>query len=114
LAKIEAVSGKLFREVADGVRVSIQVTPGSRAERISGPLRGEDGATVLRVAVTARAKENEANEALLRLLAKTWRVPKSSVSIASGQRNRSKVVHIAGEPHELAIRLNGWARRSHD
>ena len=108
------MSGKLFREVADGVRVCVQVTSGSRTDRMSGPLRGEDGTTVLRAAVTARAKENKANVALVRLLAKPWRVPKSSVSIASGQRNRSKVVHIAGEPRELAIRLNGRARRSHD
>ena len=108
------MSGKLFREVADGVRVSVQVTPGSRTERMSGPLSGEDGTTVLRAAVTGQAKENEANLALIRLLAKTWRLPKSSVSIASGQRNRRKVVHIAGEPRDLAIRLNDWVRRSHD
>ena len=65
---------------------------------------------MLGAAVSARAKEGAANIALIRLLSKTWRVPKSSVSIASGRHGRRKIVHIAGEPNKLAVRLNSWAK----
>jgi uncharacterized protein (TIGR00251 family) len=107
LAKIEAEDSVLFREVSTGVQVAVQLTLGSSADRLTGLLQVGDSGLALRVAVSARAKEGEANMALIRLLAKTWRVPKSSVSIASGWWNRKKVVHIAGEPNSLAIQLNG-------
>jgi hypothetical protein len=47
------------------VRASVRLTPRARAARIDGVEGG-----LLKVAVTAPAAENQANEALLRLLAK--------------------------------------------
>ena len=79
-----------------------------------GLRRSEDGEKILGAAVSARAKEGEANIALIRLLSKTWRVPKSSFTIASGRRGRRKIVHNSGEPNELAFRLNSWAKKIHD
>jgi hypothetical protein len=86
--------------VADGVRLAVRLTPRTRAARIDAI---EDGR--LKIAVTAPAAENQANEALLRLLAKEWRLPRSSLSIAVGATSRNKVVHIAGDPMALMSRL---------
>jgi hypothetical protein len=60
---------------------------------------------VLKVSVTAPPAESQANEALLRLLAKKWRLPRRGLSLAAGAKSRNKVVHIAGEPVELMARL---------
>lgn len=82
------------------MRVAVRLTPRARAERIDGVAAG-----VLRVAVTAPAAENQANEALLRLLAKEWRLARRDLSLAHGGKSRNKVVHVAGEPGELLARL---------
>lgn len=85
---------------ADGIRIAVRLTPRARSERIDGVADG-----VLRVSVTAPPAENQANDALLRLLAKQWRVPRRDLSIAAGAKSRNKTLHIAGEPAELMARL---------
>jgi uncharacterized protein len=85
---------------ATGVRVAIRLTPRARAERIDGVAAG-----ALKVSVTAPAAENRANEALLRLLAKEWRMARSALSIVSGAKSRDKLVEITGDPADLMRRL---------
>ena len=55
--------------------------------------------------MTAPPAENRANDALIAVLAKQWRLPKRDVRIVGGQKSRDKLVHIAGEPHALLQRL---------
>jgi uncharacterized protein (TIGR00251 family) len=83
------------------VRVSVRLTPRAGREGIEGVVAG-----ALKVAVTAPPAENQANEALLRLLAKQWRVPRRVLSIVAGARSRNKTVRVAGEPAELMARIN--------
>ena len=87
--------------VAGGVRVAIRLTPRARAERIDGGVAG-----ALKVSVTAPPAENQANDALLRLLARTWRLPRRHLSIVAGGKSRNKTLHIAGDPAELMARIN--------
>jgi uncharacterized protein len=82
------------------VRVAVRLSPRARAERIDGIAGGR-----LKVAVTAPPAENQANEALLRLLAKKWRLPRRDLSIVQGGKSRNKLVHIAGDPTALMARL---------
>ena len=79
----------------------MRVTPRARDNRIGGIAAGR-----LKIAVTAPAAENRANDAVLRLLAKEWRLPHTTLSIASGARSRDKLVHIAGDPKELMLWLS--------
>ena len=67
-----------------------------------------EGRPVLKVRVRARPVEGEANEALIRLLAKALGVPKSAVAIHRGGQSRTKILVIEGlsEP-ELKARLTG-------
>jgi uncharacterized protein len=83
------------------VRVAIRLTPRARHERIEGIVGG-----TLRVSVTAPAAENQANEALLRFLAREWRVPRRDLTIAAGAKSRNKLVHVAGDPAELLRRIS--------
>lgn len=72
--------------------------------------RDAAGAAYIKATVTAPAEGGKANAALLKLLAKTWKLPKTSLSIASGATSRHKVVHIAGQPADLSDALEKWGR----
>ena len=93
---------------ADGVVVVVRLTPRARHDAIEG--LGEaagrrETMTVLRAAVTAPAEDGKANAALLALLAKTCRLPKTAFSIVGGATHRVKRVHVRGEPAALAALL---------
>lgn len=61
---------------------------------------------MLKVRVRARPIEGEANTALIKLLAKTLGVSKSSVTLARGGQSRLKMIEVAGlEDAELKARL---------
>lgn len=83
-----------------GVRVAVRLTPKARAERIEGVVDGR-----LRIAVTAPPAENRANDALLRLLSRAWRIPRRDLTITAGGKSRDKVIEITGDPRELLPRL---------
>jgi uncharacterized protein YggU (UPF0235/DUF167 family) len=42
------------------------------------------------------------------LLAKSWKLPKSTLTIAGGAKDRRKLVHVAGDTAALTARLNDW------
>ena len=82
------------------MRLAVRLTPRARTERLGGVAAGR-----VKIAVTAPPAENRANDALLRLLAREWRLPRRDLSIAGGAKNRDKLVHITGDPAELSRRL---------
>ncbi|HEX8471554.1 MAG TPA: DUF167 domain-containing protein [Brevundimonas sp.] len=90
-------------------RLAIKLTPGSAADRVDGWGVDTDGRPVLKVRVRARPVEGEANEALMKLLAKTLGVSRSSVVLARGGQSRLKMIAIDGLDDE-AVR----ARLSED
>jgi uncharacterized protein (TIGR00251 family) len=71
--------------------LSIRVQPRASSDAILG---WRDG--TLRVRVTARPVEGEANLAVARLLARALRVAPSAVAVIRGARGRDKRVRIAG------------------
>lgn len=97
-----------YRRVADGVHVALKVTPKASADRLQGLAEEADGSRVLKVAVTAPPEDGKANAAVLKLLAKTWRLPKSDLSLISGASDRRKRIHIVGDPECLGPWLDGW------
>jgi len=84
----------------------VRLTPGAAADRIDGWDVDPDGRPVLKVRVRARPVEGEANAALLKLLAQTLGVPKSSVALDRGGQSRVKMISVAGlTDDELRARL---------
>ena len=84
----------------------VRLTPGAASDRIDGWDADADGRPVLKVRVRARPVEGEANAALLKLLAKTLGVPKSSVALDRGGQSRTKMIAVAGlSDEELRARL---------
>lgn len=85
----------------------IRLTPGASADRIDGWDVDPDGRPILKVRVRARPVEGEANTALIKLIAKTLKVPKSAVSLERGGQSRTKVLSIAGlSQDEVSERLS--------
>jgi uncharacterized protein (TIGR00251 family) len=90
-----------MRDTLSGATFTVKVQPRARRNAVTGEL---DGA--LKLALTAPPVEGKANEACVEFLAKFLKVPRSSVTIASGLTSRRKVVRVAGlSAKELRQRL---------
>ena len=74
----------------------IRLQPGAAVDRIEGWEADPEGRRVLKVRVRARPIDGEANDALIRLLAKSLGVSKSSVTVVRGGQSRSKMVVVDG------------------
>ncbi|WP_295208743.1 DUF167 domain-containing protein [uncultured Brevundimonas sp.] len=84
----------------------VRLQPGAAADRIDGWTSDAEGRPVLKVRVRARPIEGEANDAMIRLLAKSLGVPKSAVSLGRGGQSRSKMIVVHGlDDEELHLRL---------
>jgi len=88
-------------ESGGGVSFAVKVHPRAKKDAITGEL---DGA--LKVSTTAPPAEGKANAACIDFLAGLLKVRRSSVTIASGQTSRRKVIRISGITEaELRARL---------
>jgi uncharacterized protein len=92
--------------VADGhLRLEVRLTPRAARDAIEGETRLSDGRVVLAARVRALPEDGAANEALLRLVAKSCGVPRSSVSLVGGATSRLKTLRIEGDPARLSATL---------
>jgi uncharacterized protein (TIGR00251 family) len=71
------------------VRKTFLVKPNAKTHSIG---RSEDGSLWIRIA--APPSEGKANEAILRFLAKTFAIPKSSCTLLSGAASRFKTFEL--------------------
>ena len=99
---------------AGGVGVRLAVTPKASRNAVEGVRREADGGVALRVLVTAAPEDGKANAAVIKLLAKVWRLPKGAFSIRVGATARRKVLFIEGDAGELARRIRKWVEDDHE
>jgi uncharacterized protein (TIGR00251 family) len=95
--------------VAGGVALSVRLTPKGGRDGIDGIARMADGRSMLKARVRAAPSEGEANEALIRLIAKALGVPPRDVALAAGATTRVKRLTIAGDSPTLIARLEKLA-----
>lgn len=98
------------RPFSDHVRLSVRLTPNASRDAIEGTELDGDGENWLRARVTSVPEDGKANKALIQLIAKWLRVPKSSISIQSGETARRKILRIEGEPEDLMAKFNALLR----
>ena len=80
-----------IHETAGGATLAVKVHPRAKKNAITG----EVGDT-LKLAVTAPPVDGRANQACIEFFANLLDVPRSSVTIASGETSRNKVIRVAG------------------
>lgn len=91
----------------DGTNIVVMLTAGARFESIGEISEGPDRQYLyLPVTVAAPAKDGKANQALIKLLAKTCGLPKGSFEIVTGKKSRMKTIHIQA-PAQTLFRILG-------
>ncbi len=78
-------------ESSGGVTFSVKVHPRAKTNAITGEV-----GDALKLSLTAPPLEGRANKACIEFFAKLLKVPRSSVTIASGQTTRQKVIRVFG------------------
>lgn len=91
------------------LRLSLKVQPNARRSEVSGPADG-----YLKVQVTAAAEDGKANNALIKLLAKRWKVAPGRFSLISGAKSRQKVIEVADVDQRLFDDISAIEETMHD
>ena len=79
------------RDTSAGATFAVKVHPRAKKNAITGEL-GE----ALKLSLTAPPVDGRANEACIEFFANLLDVPRSSVTIASGETGRNKVMRVTG------------------
>ena len=80
-----------LQESGGGVSFTLKVHPRAKKNAITGEF-----GDALKLSLTTPPIDGRANEACIEFFAKLLKVPRSSVTIASGQTSRNKVIRVAG------------------
>ncbi len=72
-------------------KIAVRVKPRSSEDRI---VSRDSETAVLEVRVKAAPVNNAANESVIRLISKAFKVPKSKIRISKGAKSRDKIVGI--------------------
>ncbi|MDP9837448.1 uncharacterized protein (TIGR00251 family) [Neorhizobium huautlense] len=91
----------------DHLRLSVRLTPNGGRDSIEGVETDAEGNAYLKARVSAVPENGKANKALVALLAKKLRAPKSTISFISGETSRKKILRIEGDPEDLKANLEG-------
>lgn len=76
----------LLNDTPDGLIIKVKIIPDSSKNDIITENE------FIKVKVTAQPIENKANKALIELLSKTFKVPKTNISIIKGETSKEKTI----------------------
>ena len=74
-----------------GVTFAVKVHPRAKKNAVTGEV-----GDALKVSLTAPPVDDRANEACIEFFAKLLKLPRSSVTIASGESSRAKIIRVVG------------------
>ena len=80
-----------IHDTPSGATFAVKVHPRAKRNAITGEV-----GDALKLSLTAPPIEGRANEACIEFLAKLLKLPRSSVTIASGHSSRRKVIRVVG------------------
>ncbi|KKC31714.1 DUF167 family protein [Devosia psychrophila] len=95
-----------YRLSPSGLSLFVRVTPNAGRDAIEGVALRDDGTAMLRVRVSAVPDKGKANAAVIALLAKALGVPKSSITVTSGETSRMKTLAVVGDGPTLIAALS--------
>ena len=94
-----------YSKFEDHIKIRVRLIPSAHKDNIDGVETSDDGKSYLKARVRAVPENGKANKSLEKLIAKQFKVPKSSVQITSGTTSRLKTITINGRPEELSKHL---------
>jgi uncharacterized protein (TIGR00251 family) len=90
-----------IHDTPTGATFAVKVHPRAKKNAITGAL-----GDALKLALTAPPVDGRANEACIEFFASLLKIPRSSVTIASGETGRNKVIRVVGiSADEIRTRL---------
>ena len=98
-------AAKPWTLAADGLVVTVRLTPKGGRDAIDGIARLADGRAVVKARVRSAPSDGAANAALIRPMAGALAVAPRNVSLAAGATARIKRLKIAGDGAALAAAL---------
>ncbi len=95
-----------FEAHPDGVRLFLHLTPGASKNALVRLGPDANNQMRLRALVTTVPEQGKANKAIIKILAKKLRLPRSDIRIIAGQQSREKTLLLSGNPANLLDRLS--------
>jgi uncharacterized protein (TIGR00251 family) len=95
-----------YQVFADHLVLAVRLTPNGGRDHVDGLELDADGRAHLKVRVSVVPEKGKANKALIALVAKSCGLPKSSVSLVSGDTSRKKILRIDAEPEDVIRKLD--------
>jgi uncharacterized protein (TIGR00251 family) len=92
----------VIHDSSSGATFAVKVHPRAKKNAITGEV-----GDALKLALNAPPVDGKANEACIDFFARLLKVPRSSVTITSGQTSRNKVIRVAGLSAEEVRRRLG-------
>ena len=90
------------QDSAAGATFAVKIHPRARKNAITGEV-----GDALKLSLTAPPVEGRANDGCIEFFANLLKVPRSSITIASGHNSRRKVIRVTGlSAQELQSRLS--------
>ncbi|MET3560138.1 uncharacterized protein (TIGR00251 family) [Bartonella japonica] len=90
-----------YQVYTDGLILFVRLIPKSSVDQIIGVEYRDDGKQYLVVRLRAVPEDGKANKALIKFLAKQWKIPSSCISLKSGATSRYKQVYFSTHLEEL-------------
>jgi uncharacterized protein (TIGR00251 family) len=81
----------VIQETSASLTFAVKVHPRAQKNAITGEL-----GDALKLSLTSPPVDGRANEACIEFFAKLLKLPRSSVTIASGQASRQKMIRVSG------------------
>ena len=95
-----------YRLAIDHLLLAVRLTPNGGRDAFDGVEVSADGLAHLKARVSAVPEKGKANKALIALLSKALKVPKSAISVVSGETSRQKILRIECDPEDLRTRID--------
>lgn len=96
------MSDGALRLADGGLLIRVRVTPNARREALA------PGDGHIEAKVTVPPEKGRANTAVVGLLARTWRLPRTSLEVVSGATARMKTVRVGGDAEAARRAVAEW------
>ncbi|MDP3372371.1 MAG: DUF167 family protein [Candidatus Paracaedibacteraceae bacterium] len=93
---MQKIAAMPFRAMKDGIELFVRATPKASKEKIDGIAFDAGDSAYFKIHITAIPEDNQANKAIIGLLANFLSLPKSAITQKSGLTHCLKSFHLKG------------------